>query len=62
MPPWLLMFAFGFCAGYVLLSLERRKRFFGWERRILRPLGWMLMSASIALAAALVLGGIYGWL
>jgi len=55
---WLLMFGFGFLAGYVLLSLERRKRFFLWEKKLVRPLGWLMMSASLTLAAALLLGGL----
>ena len=62
MPLWLLIFAFGFAAGYVLFTLERRKRLFGWERRVVRPLGWLLMSASILLALALLLGAAAGWL
>lgn len=58
MPLWLPMFVFGFFAGYVLFSLDRRTRFFGWERKVLRPLGWVMMSASLALGAITLLAGL----
>ncbi len=54
-PPWLLLFIFGFCAGYTTWRLGRGKRLMAWEQKLLRPLGWILMSASFALAAALLL-------
>jgi hypothetical protein len=53
--PGLLLFVFGFCAGYTAWRLGRGKRLMGWEKKLLRPLGWILMSASFALAAVLLL-------
>lgn len=56
MPAWLPLFLFGLCAGYTMWRLGRGKRLLAWEQKFLRPLGWVLMSASFALAAALLLG------
>lgn len=43
-----------------MLSLSRRKAVAGWERKLLRPLGWVLMSASFTLAIVLLLWGLSG--
>lgn len=55
MQPFLLMFGFGLCAGYVLLRLDRGKRLYSWEKKWLPALGWILMAACFALAAAFLL-------
>lgn len=52
-------FIFGLLAGVVLLRLGRKKTLPAWERRLLRPLGWVVMSASFTLAAALTAWGLY---
>ena len=39
-----------------MLRLGRDKPLAGWERRVLRPLGWVLMATSLTLAFALL-----GW-
>jgi hypothetical protein len=49
-------FLFGLLAGFVMLRLGANKSLAGWERKLLRPLGLILMGASFALAIALV-----GW-
>ena len=49
-------FVFGLLAGFVMLRLGRRKRLSAWERRVMPPLGWVLMAASITFAVALL-----GW-
>ena len=47
---------FGLLAGFVLLRLGRHKPLSAWERRVLPPLGWLLMATSITFAVALL-----GW-
>jgi hypothetical protein len=49
-------FVFGLLAGFVLLRLGRRKPLSAWERRVLPPLGWVLMATSITFAVSLL-----GW-
>jgi hypothetical protein len=49
-------FVFGLLAGFVLLRLGRHKPLSAWERRVLPPLGWLLMATSITFAVALL-----GW-
>ena len=49
-------FLFGFLAGFVMLRLGRNKPLAEWERRLLPPLGWVLMAASLCFAAVLL-----GW-
>ena len=56
MSPAFAAFLFGFLAGFVMLRLGRDKPLAAWERRVLRPLGWALMAASLTFAAALL-----GW-
>lgn len=56
MSPALAAFVFGFLAGFVILRLGRNKPLAGWEQRVLRPLGWVLMATSLAFAVALL-----GW-
>ena len=56
MGPALAAFLFGFLAGFVMLRLARDKPLAAWERRVLRPLGWALMAASLTFAVALL-----GW-
>lgn len=46
-------FLFGLLAGYTMVRLGRNKPVHGLERRVLRPLGWIVMGASFALALAL---------
>jgi hypothetical protein len=46
-------FLFGILAGYTMLRLGRNKPVHGLEGRVLRPLGWIVMSASFVLALAL---------
>ena len=58
MPGVIAAFVFGFLAGVVLLRLGRHKVLRPWERKVLRPLGWMVMSASFTLAAALLAWGV----
>jgi hypothetical protein len=53
MPGVVAAFIFGFLAGIVLLRLGSRKPLSMWEQRWLRPLGWVVMSASFTLAAVL---------
>ena len=45
---------FGLVAGYAMVRLGRNKPVHGVERRVLRPLGWIVMSASFTLALALL--------
>lgn len=52
-------FVFGFLAGLVLLRLGRRKTLRPWEQKFLRPLGWLVMSASFTLAAVLFAWALY---
>lgn len=52
--PALAAFLFGFLAGFVMLRLGRNKLLAAWERRVLRPLGWALMAASLTFAVALL--------
>ncbi|MEO7241066.1 MAG: hypothetical protein ABIW16_06665 [Sphingomicrobium sp.] len=59
MPGVVAAFVFGFLAGVVLLRLGRRKTLSRWEQKVLRPLGWAVMSASFTLAAALFAWGLY---
>jgi hypothetical protein len=54
--PAFAAFLFGFLAGFVILRLARDKDLAAWERRVLRPLGWALMAASLTFAVALL-----GW-
>ena len=54
--PAFAAFLFGFLAGFVILRLARDKHLAAWERRVLRPLGWALMAASLTFAVALL-----GW-
>jgi len=54
--PAIAAFLFGFLAGFVILRLGRKQRLAGWEHRLLRPLGWALMAASLTFAVALL-----GW-
>jgi hypothetical protein len=54
--PAFAAFLFGFLAGFVMLRLGRNKPLAGWERRVLRPLGWALMATSLTLAVLL-----FGW-
>jgi hypothetical protein len=56
MSPAIAAFVFGLLAGFVMLRLGRRKPLAAWERRVLRPLGWVLMAGSITFALALL-----GW-
>ena len=52
--PAIAAFLFGFLAGFVMLRLGRDKPLAGWEHRVLRPLGWALMAASLTFAVALL--------
>ena len=52
----ILFFLFGLSAGFVFIRLRRRAPLAPWERKLLRPLGWVLMVASLTLAAVLI-----GW-
>ena len=52
----LAAFLFGLLAGFAMIRLARQRPLGGWEARLLRPLGWILMGASFAFAAALL-----GW-
>ena len=54
--PALAAFLFGLLAGFVTLRLGRNKPLSQWESRVLRPLGWALMAASLTLAVSLL-----GW-
>ena len=54
MLPVFAAFLFGFLAGFVMLRLGRNKPLAAWERRLLPPLGWVLMAASFAFAVALL--------
>ena len=56
MVPAIAAFLFGFLAGFVMLSLGRNKPLAAWEQRVLRPVGWALMAASLTFAVALL-----GW-
>lgn len=56
MGPAIAAFLFGFLAGFVMLRLSRDKPLAAWERRVLRPVGWALMAASLTFAVALL-----GW-
>lgn len=56
MAPAFAAFLFGFLAGFVMTRLGRNKPLRTWEYRLLRPLGRMLMAASLTLAVALL-----GW-
>ena len=47
-------FLFGFLAGFAMLRLGRNKPLAAWERRVLPPLGWVLMAASLSFAAVLL--------
>lgn len=49
-------FLFGFLAGFIILRLGRNRPLAAWERRVLPPLGWLLMAASLSFAAVLL-----GW-
>ena len=53
-------FLFGFLAGFVMLRLSRNKPLTAWERRVLRPLGQVLMAASFTFAAALLAWALLG--
>jgi amino acid transporter len=55
----LAFFLFGFAAGVVLLRLGRKKPLRPWERKLLPPLGWVVMSACFALAALLLAWGLF---
>lgn len=54
--PAVIAFTFCFLAGFVMTRLGRKKRLMAWEQKLLRPLGWILMAASMAFAVALI-----GW-
>lgn len=54
--PAFAAFLFGFLAGFLMLRLGRDKPLAQWERRLLWPLGWALMAASLTFAVALL-----GW-
>jgi hypothetical protein len=54
MAPGIAAFMFGLMAGFVMLRLGRRKPLSAWERRVLPPLGWVLMATSITFAIALL--------
>ncbi|HUE79386.1 MAG TPA: hypothetical protein VMN38_07125 [Sphingomicrobium sp.] len=56
MLPAIAAFLFGFLAGFVMLRLGRNKPLAAWEHRVLRPVGWALMAASLTFAVALL-----GW-
>ncbi len=56
MLPTFAAFLFGLLAGFVMLRLGRGRPLAAWERRVLRPLGWALMAASLTFAVALL-----GW-
>ena len=56
----LAAFLFGFLAGFVMLRLARHKPLSAWERRVLRPLGQVLMAASFTFAAALLARAVAG--
>lgn len=49
-------FTFCFLAGFVIRRLARDKPLLTWEHKLLRPLGWILMAASISFGGALI-----GW-
>lgn len=49
------VFLFGFLAGFVMLRLGRNKPLAAWERRVLPPLGWVLMAVSLSFAAVLLI-------
>ena len=54
MGPAIAAFVFGFLAGFLMLRLGRDKPLATWEHRVLRPLGWALMAASLTFAVALL--------
>lgn len=54
--PALAAFLFGFLTGFLILRLGRDKPLAAWEHRLLRPIGWALMAASLTFAVALL-----GW-
>lgn len=56
MAPTFAAFVFAFLAGFVMTRLGRNKPLRAWEHRLLRPLGRVLMAASMTLAVALL-----GW-
>ena len=56
----LAAFLFGLLAGYVMLRLGRRNAVGLSELKLLRPLAWVLMTASFTLAIALLLWGLAG--
>ena len=53
MSPAFATFVFAFVAGFIDDPLGRNKRVRAWERQLLRPLGWVLMAASLSFALAL---------
>ena len=61
MLPAIAAFAFGFLAGFVMLRLGSKKPLASWERRVLWPLGFVLMGSSLAIAAALLSWGAFIW-
>ena len=54
MTPGVAAFLFGLVAGFVMLRLGRKKPLLAWEHRVLRPIGWALMAASLTLFVALL--------
>lgn len=56
MAPAFAAFVFAFLAGFILTRLGRNKPLRGWEHRLIRPVGWVLMAASLTLAVVLI-----GW-
>lgn len=49
----------GALSGYTLRRLARRKPLGGWERKVLFPIGWMLMGLWFSVAAIALLAT--GW-
>jgi hypothetical protein len=47
-------FLFGLAAGFVYMRLRSAAPRQRWEARVLRPAAWVLMSAALSLAAALL--------
>ncbi len=43
----------GALSGYILRRVGSGRRLRPWERKVLRPLGWVLMAVWLGLASAL---------
>ena len=56
----IFLFLFGFLAGYAMIRLARNEPLTAGEPKALRPLGWVLMRASFALAFGLLAWALLG--